>query len=259
MSAKGEKYFFITSLAKGMKVLEVLSNNNALILSDLARLLGSNRATTHRFLATLQELGYVEKDYKERYRLSYKMLEVGRKAIDRHGIHQIARPYMLELSLSFNETINLGFFDGVDILHLDKIDSKEILRMDSPIGSRAPAYCTALGKAVLAFLPQHDLENYLSQTELKPIGPNTITSPQMLQKELERIRENGFSLDDEELSSGLRCIGAPVFDHHRAQPVYAMSVSGPSMRMTSEKIKKISQKIISETNKLSQEIKKIHF
>lgn len=253
MPAKGEKYFFINSLAKGIHILEALSHHKALTVSEVAKRMHFNRAASHRFLATLRELGYVEKDENDRYHLTLKILEMGMKVSIHSEVNRIARLFMQELSVAFNETVNLGYFDGWDIFHLDKIDSKEILRMDTSLGSRAPAYCTALGKAILAFLPPNELSDYLHRTKLKPYTENTITGKKQLRKVLEAIRKNGFSRDNEELAHGLRCIAAPVFDHN-ARPSYAISVSGPSTRMTDDRFLLMEPKIINVCKRLSEKL-----
>jgi DNA-binding IclR family transcriptional regulator len=253
MPVSGEKYFFIGSLAKGIKIMELLAEQKQLSVSGVAKLLGSNRAASHRFLATLRELGYVEKDEDDRYRLTFKVFELGMKVANRFEIRQIARPLMQELALAFRETVNLGHFDGKGILHVDKIDSLEILRMDSPIGSRAPAYCTALGKAVLAFLPREEFERFLSRTTLKPHGPNTITTKKLFRLAVEDIRHRGYAVDDEELSAGLRCVAAPVFDH-TGRAAYAISASGPSLRMTPKRIEDIHPLVQKICRQLSQQL-----
>ena len=253
MPVSGEKYFFIGSLAKGIKVMELLAEQKQLTVSGVARLLGSNRAVSHRFLATLRELGYVEKDEDDRYRLTFKVFELGMKVANRFEIRQIARPLMQELALASGETVNLGHFDGKGILHVDKIDSLEILRMDSPIGSRAPAYCTALGKAVLAFLPRDEFERFLSQVTLKPHGPNTITTKKNFRLAVDDIRNRGYAVDDQEMSAGLRCVAAPVFDH-TGRAAYAISVSGPSLRMTPKRIEDIHPLVQKKCRQLSQQL-----
>ena len=253
MPAAGEKYFFITSLAKGLKVLELLAEKDELSVSAVAESIGLNRAGSHRFLATLKELGYVEKNDRNRYRLTFKLLGLGVKVANRFEIRRVALPFMQELALAFRETVNLGFWDGTGILHLDKVESREILRMDTPIGSHAPAYCTALGKAILAHLPPYDLNLYLSKIKLKPHGPNTITSRKQLREEIEKTRQRGYAVDDEELAPGLRCVAAPVFDH-TGRANYAISVSGPSMRMTNERIETIRPRLANVCAKLSEQL-----
>ena len=235
-----DKYFFIRSFAKGMNVLELLSDNEALTVTQVAKLMDINRASSHRFLSTLKELGYADKDDGSRYYLTSKVIELGMKVLDRFEIRKIARPFLQELSAKFNETINLGYFNDKEILTIDKIDSKEILRMDAGIGGGEPAYCTSLGKAILAFLPDQQLEEYFHAIELTPYTPNTVVSKAKLKEEFMHIKENGYAIDDEELSVGLRCVGAPLFNYS-GQALYAISISGPSIRMGSKRIEEMQR------------------
>ncbi|MEW5721745.1 MAG: IclR family transcriptional regulator [Thermodesulfobacteriota bacterium] len=253
MPSPGENYFFISSLAKGIKVLEILSEKDALTVSDVARQLGANRASSHRFLATLRELGYVQQVQDKRYRLTFKLFEMGFRFANRFEIREVARPYLQELSLAFNETVNLGYLDGLDVLHIDKIDGREILRVDSPLGSRAPVYCTALGKAMLSVMPQDELHNLLDRLVLKKQGPNTITSIKILIKELDKTRKRGFAVDDCEMAAGLRCIAAPVYDH-TGRASHAISVSGPALRITNERLEEIHPVVRRVGRELSEKL-----
>jgi DNA-binding IclR family transcriptional regulator len=230
MPAKGEKYFFISSIAKGIKTLELLAEKEKLSVSDVAKHLGFDRTGSHRHLATLRELGYVEQDDAHRYQLTSKLLVLGAKYSQRFEIRKMARPYLEKLNNIFNETINLGRFINNDILHIDRVDSTEILRIDSPLGTRAPAYCTALGKAILSVLPSDDLDAYLKQVKLERHGPNTITSPKKLRVELKETLKRGYAIDNEELVAGLCCIGSPVYNNADGA-YYAISLSVPKARL----------------------------
>lgn len=238
MSVAGKKYFVIGSLEKGINVIELLADHEALSVSEVAAHLDINRSAAHRFLATLRELGWAEKDDDGKYRLTFRVLEQAMKVADRFEIRRMARPFMQRLAGLTDETINLGYWDGRGVVHLDKIDSQNILRMDSRIGSHAPAYCTALGKSILAFLPEDALADYMAKTDFEAIGPKTITSTEALVKEMAKIRKKGVAVDDEEMAPGLRCVAAPVFDY-TDHPRYALSVSGPAMRMKKSLIAKI--------------------
>ena len=258
MIKSADKYFFIRSFAKGMTVLELLSDNEALTVTQVAKLMSINRASSHRFLSTLKELGYADKDDSARYFLTSKVIELGMKVLDRFEIRKIARPFLQELSAKYNETINLGYFNGEEVLTIDKIDSTEILRMDAGIGGGEPAYCTSLGKAILAFLPDMQLEEYLQAIELTPFTPNTVIAKDKLKEELIRIKENGYCIDDEELSVGLRCVGAPLFNHS-GQALYAISISGPSIRMGSKKIEDMQRELKKICQNLSGKMGNHHF
>lgn len=247
------KYYQITSLEKGVKILELLAEKKALTVSEVGVLLSIQRSAAHRFLATLRDLRYVEKNEDNRYRLTLRILEMGEKVAKRFEIKQEARKFMQELSKTFKETVNLGYLDGTEILHLDKIDSSEILRIDAPLWSKTPAYCTALGKAILAYLTKEELRDYLSRTRLIPHGPNTIVLKKKLREELQKTFKRGYAVDNEELAHGLRCVAAPVFDH-TGRVKYAISISCPSMRLPMDKIEKAQLKIKEACRELSAKI-----
>jgi DNA-binding IclR family transcriptional regulator len=242
MVATGKKYFFINSLAKGLDMLDLLVERGEASVSEAARVLGFNRAASHRFLSTLLELGYVEKTEQARYAASMKVMEMGLKLAGRLEIRKISKPYMQRLAEISRETVNLGLYDRSEILHVDKIDSREILRIDSPTGSRTPAYCTALGKAILAFLPQDELDHFFRGVKLRRRGPRSMTTRKKLRAALADIRLKGFAVDDEELSVGLRCVAAPIFDHS-GLAFYALSISGPAVRLSLERIAKIQPRL----------------
>jgi DNA-binding IclR family transcriptional regulator len=253
MELKSSKYYFVSSLGKGFKILELLAANREMSASQVANNMNTNRAGSHRFLNTLVDLGYVEKTERKRFRLTFKILEMGMRKLDGFEIRLVARPFMQELAFFSGETVNLGYWDGFAIVHLDKIDSSEILRIDLGLGALAPAYCTGLGKSILAFLPDEQLKKYLNSVKLKAMAPKTIPTIKKLKSEITLIRKLGYAIDNEELSIGLRCVGAPVFDF-TGKPVYALSVSGPTQRMSEEKMLAISKKLVPLCNKLSERI-----
>jgi DNA-binding IclR family transcriptional regulator len=253
MPSKGEKYYFVSSLAKGLRILEKLAANGEMSAARVAEHLKTSRAAGHRFLTTLCDLGYVEKTKEGRFCLTFKVVELGMRKLEGFDIRHTAHPYMQEAALAFGETVNLGHWDGKAIVHLDKINSTEILRLDVGMGAVAPAYCTGLGKAVLAFLPAQEFEDYLGSVKLVPMSPKTITDPQTLRAEIERVRKRGYAVDNQELSLGLRCVGVPIFDY-TGRPTFAMSVSAPVSRMSAEKIQAIQTKLRSLCRQISRQI-----
>ena len=246
-----KKYYKIASLEKGIKILELLAQHGELSVSEAARLMDTNRAGSHRFINTLKDLGYVEKNSSGKYQPTLKIMNLATKVANRFEIRRMAKPYMHRLSMMFKETINLGLFKNQEIIHIDKIDSLEVLRMDSALGDKAPAYCTGLGKSILAFLPDHELAHYLDNNELTAMAPNTITDKADFAAELARIKENGYALDDEEMTIGLRCIAAPIFDHN-AYPAYAISISGPAMRLTHRALEDMKEVLLTASQELSR-------
>jgi DNA-binding IclR family transcriptional regulator len=248
-----KKYYNIASLEKGIKLMELLVAHGELSVSEAARLMGTNRASSHRYISTLKDLGYAEKNSNNKYETSLKIMILSQKLADRFEIRRIAKPYMHRLSMMYKETINLGLFKNQEIIHIDKIDSLEVLRIDSALGDKAPAYCTALGKCILAFLPDHELAHYLSTIERLPLVSNTITDKDEFLQELSRVRKNRYAIDDEEMTIGLRCIAAPIFDHNN-YPVYAISISGPSIRLTHRVLERIKADILKVSEDLSHKM-----
>jgi DNA-binding IclR family transcriptional regulator len=250
-------YYKINSAEKTIKILELLADNGELSVAEAASILGMNRSTCHRFLVTLRELGYVVQNHLSHYKLSFQVFELGMKVADRMQIREVAYPYLKELSTLCNETINLGCLDNNEIVHLDKINSTEILRIDPSIGSRIPAYCTGLGKAILAYLPEEKLNQFLESVSLKKMTKNTIITKENLLEELERIRKQGFAVDHEELCIGLQCVASPVFDYTNC-PVYSISVAGPSSRLSKERINSMKEEVKRVCGELSKSIGQMH-
>lgn len=252
--SRGDKpYYKVGSLEKGLRILELLAERGELSVTEVARGLDLNRSAAHRFLATLRELHYVNQDESLRYRLSLKVFELGNRVANIVEIRRTARPYMRDLAARHGETVNLGYWDGGDVVHIDKVESRETLRVDAPIGSRVPAHTVALGKAILAFRPAEEQERYLASAKLEPLTPYTITDPERLRKELHRVRTRGYATDREELSLGLKCVAAPVFDYTE-HPSYAMSLSGPKPRMTDEKMALIQEDLRETCRQLSRQV-----
>ncbi len=253
MDAKAErKYYQIGSLEKGLKIMEAIVEQGELTVTKAAQRLDINRASAHRFITTLRDMGYVRKNHHNNYEATFKLLELGMKQANSFEIRQMAKPYMRELSAMFDETVNLGILDRDNIIYLDKVESRELLRMDSGIGTYCPAYITALGKAILAFLPEEEQRAYLARIGvMEATTPNTITSVEKLEKALIKIKKNGYSVDNEELALGLYCVGAPIFDFN-GHPVYALSVSGPVARI--KPMKALPSAIVECAAKLSRQL-----
>lgn len=248
-----QKYYYIASLEKGIRVLELLAEHGALHVSQIASALGYNRAGAHRFVSTLKDLGYVQQTSEGRYELTFKILEVSTKLGSRFEIRKSASSFMRQLSATFHETINLGFLDQLEVVHLDKIDSPELLRPDPDIGSRAPAHQTALGKAILAFLPPEELNVFLEHVDWNPQTPKACSNPDDLLVQIQTIQTSGYAQDDEELCLGLRCLAVPIFDQNN-YPRYAISISGPSLRMSAQRMDQMSRELIHAGQSLSKNL-----
>jgi len=167
----------IHSVENAFSLLEVLADNGLeLGIAELCRKIALPKGTVHRLLGTLKNLGYVEQNPQNRkYYLTVKIFKLGTAVTDKIGLVQII-PYMKELSQQFNETINLAILDRDEIIYLYSVGSDNTLKLDLKIGSNQPAYCAAVGKVLLAYLSEQELDGYLQRVKLKSYTPYTITS-----------------------------------------------------------------------------------
>jgi IclR family KDG regulon transcriptional repressor len=246
-------YYQISSLVKGLRVLELLAGKESLTVTEVAGLLDMDRSACNRFLLTLRDMGYVKADQRARYRLTLKVFEIGNKIANIVEIRPIARPYMRKLVNLHKETVNLGHLDGFDIVTIDVVSGRAVIRFDSPIGSCSPIHTLAMGKAILAFRPEEEQAAYLESVDFKPFTPNTITDVKRFRKELEKVRRQGYALDNEEWAIGVCCVAAPVFDF-TSHPSHAISISGPSRNFTDDKVAKIIKDLTILCKSLSEEL-----
>jgi DNA-binding IclR family transcriptional regulator len=220
-----------TTVAKAFTIVDVLAaqSDRGISLSDLSVQLSMPKSTVHRYLATLQQLGLAERSDADRFRLGTKIIELAGQFLANSDLRSESQAALDALATQTNETIHLAVPSGTEVVYIAKVESKHALRMYSYIGARLPMYCTALGKAILAFSTPERRRDVLAQP-LKARTPSTITSRQALERELETVRSQGFAIDDEENETGIRCVGAPIADYSQTA-IAALSVSGPGNRM----------------------------
>ncbi len=207
------------SLERGLAILSAFRSGRALIgISDLGRELGLSRSTTHRYVATLAALGYLQQDAPtKKYRLGPRVLDLGFSAINSMELREVAAPHLRDLSDSTGFTVNMAILDDLDIVYVERCRSgrarQREIDLHLHVGARLPAYCTSLGKVLLAYLPPEEQRARLARTTLTRRGPNTLTTRSAFVAELRRIRAEGFAINNEELAYGLRSIAAPVLSH----------------------------------------------
>lgn len=200
-------------------------------ISELARELGLTRSTTHRYVATLASLRYLEQDGPTRkYRLGPRVLDLGFSMLGSMELREIAAPHLRRLTDATGHTSNLAIRDDTDVILIDRVRGRpgryHHLEFTLHVGSRIPSYCSATGKALLAFLDRPDLDRLLDRIDLVQRGPHTLTDKNSLLTELEQVRRTGIATNDEELESALRSIAAPV-RARSGQVVAAVNVAIP--------------------------------
>lgn len=230
--AKNER-LFITSLARGLRLLETLADaGTSLTLTQLSHATGFTKATLSRFCHTLMELGYIEKTAAKRYQLTPKILGLGYGVICGYDLCQVAKPYLQGLSKTLGETVNMAVLENAEILYVARYKTEQILATELHIGSKLPVYCTSMGKVILAHLSEEECNGILQHVRIVPLTHNTLSSVEALLAELAIVRRQGFAINDEELSVGLRSSAAPVF--RQGRPVAAVNVAVPTTRYSRE-------------------------
>lgn len=183
-------------------------------IADMADDLGMSRSTTHRYVITLVALGFLEQGASRKYRLGLRVTDLGMSALNSTGLRDHTRSCLEELRQRSRNTVSLAVLDGPEILYVDRARSfrrgQHKIDLNLRVGSRLPAYCTAMGKVLLAFLPDADQRKVISQMELAKRGPHTITTRKALLAELEHVRDEGLAVNDEELAHGLVSIAVPI-------------------------------------------------
>jgi len=229
----------VNSLAKGFRVLEAFSaERSELTLTEVGTLAKLDPGTSFRMLNTLVMLGYVSRvPDSRRFRLTLKVTDLGLHAIGRADLRETARPVLRSMVGELNEAASLGVLDGGDVLYIDRVRAG-LTRMgvDIRIGTTIPAYCSAIGQAILAYLPPAELTRLLATPPRSGNLPNKPMSKDEIKRDLADVREHGYALRDSYFGSGLRILSAPVLDIDN-YPVAAVSVAAPAIRMTSKEFK----------------------
>lgn len=241
----------VQSLLRAIDILNLVSESKkGLNVTQISEVLDLHKSTVYRLLNTLQYKNYVEKDNHKNYKTGKKIIELGNKALNNIDLRNEARPYLKELGDITKETIHLGVIDNFEIFYIDKVESSHTIRMYSSIGKGGPLYCTGVGKALLAFSSEKYINDFIKNTKLKRFTSNTITNKEKLKDHLNEIQNQGYAVDNMEHEENIRCVATPIFDYER-QVIAAISISGPSHRITLTKIKEYSELAIKFSNKIS--------
>ncbi len=221
---QGKPLESVQSMARGLAVIKAFDRSHPrMTLSEVARRTDLTRATARRFLHTLISLGYADTDGRE-FWLRPKILELGYAYLSSLTLPEVAASHLRALAEQVDESASVCVLDGTDIVYVARVPTRRIMTVSISVGTRFPAFATSMGRVLLAALPAPEAAEMLARDELKPLTRNTITSPEELLAELERVRAQGWALVDQELEIGLRSIAVPVRDAHGAV-VAAMNVS----------------------------------
>ena len=241
----------VQTIARVMLILDTLAQYpQGLGLGNLAQNVDLPKGTTHRLISSLAHFDLVRQDpYSKHYMLGFKLVELGNVLLDQVDLRNEARPIILDLAEKVQETIHLVIRDHHKALYIDKVNlytSGSGLQMVSRLGSHIPLHCSSVGKVLMAYLPEDLRDDIIHKTGLQRRTNNTITDPDELKAHLQKVRRQGFAIDNEENEKGIRCVAAPIRDESGSVTA-AISISGPATRISLENIHHSLKGLVCET------------
>jgi IclR family transcriptional regulator, KDG regulon repressor len=253
MPDTSKRTYNITALQRGLHLLQMFSEApNGFTAKQVAERSRLPVSTVHRFLANLESSGFLNCSGNV-YHLGTACFAIGQAALAQLDIRRVSLPYLHELNRQTRETVHLTVRYGSFAVYVEKLDSTEQLRIFSRIGASVPLYCTAVGKVMLAYMPEDQRKRLLHQLELKRFTPNTIGSLQELEAELQRARKSGYACDLEEHELHIRCVAAPIWDHAGAVNA-SLSITAPIVRMPVSRLRQLAPLIQAAGLNISREL-----
>jgi IclR family transcriptional regulator, KDG regulon repressor len=225
-----------------------------LSVSEIGAKTNLHRSTAHRILMALEYNDLIQQNPENgKYRLGIKLFRLGHQAVSHLNLREICRPFLTRIMNETKETVHLAVLDEDQVLYLDKVEGPHALRMPSRVGRRIPTYCTSLGKAMLSCLDDQEVKNIFRNRVLRPFTANTVKTASQLLYDLRMIRKRGYSIDNEEIEIGLRCVGAPIKDYTGAM-VGAISAAAPSARLSGQKVHTVGRLVLTTAEEISEKL-----
>ena len=240
MTARPKRNYDITALQRGLRLLHLFSEApRGLTAKQVASLSRLPVSTVHRFLANLVTAGFLNRDGEGTHSLGIACFSIGQAAVGQLDIRRLSLPYLRELNQQTRETIHLTVRHGLSAVYVEKLDSPEPLRIHSRIGAAVPLYCTAVGKVMLAYMPEDEQQRILPALNLQRQTSNSVGNLQELKTELYRVRKNGYASDLEENERHIRCVAAPIWDH-TGSVQSSLSITAPTVRMPVARLRQLA-------------------
>lgn len=236
------------------RALDVLlcftSQTPELSMTEISEMVGINKSTVHRLLATLEGKNFLERDRDTGlYRPGIRLVQMAFLTMEHNDLKRLASPFLHELCDQYQENVHLAVLDETEVIYLDAVESTQRLKLAATPGQRLPAYCTASGKAILAFLPEEEVKDILKRGMPKHTK-NTLTTVKAFFEDVSRTRERGYAFSEQEFEEGINAIAAPICN----QPIASISVAGPAYRLTRERMIEIGPDLVAVAKKIAQTI-----
>jgi IclR family acetate operon transcriptional repressor len=254
MADNPKRSYNITALQRGLRLLQLFSESpHGLTAKQVAVRSRLPVSTVHRFLANLESSAFLNCSGAGVYQLGIACFAIGQAALGQLDVRRVSLPYLEELNRKTRETIHLTLRHGLSAVYVEKLDSPEPLRIHSRIGAAVPLHCTAVGKVMLAYMPDEARDKVLPQLGLKRLTANTVGNLQELAAELYRVRKNGYACDLEEHELHIRCIAAPIWDH-AGEVNASVSITAPMVRMAVTRLRQLAPLIQTAGVQISREL-----
>jgi DNA-binding IclR family transcriptional regulator len=245
----------VPSVERALAVLEILAESKrGFSISEMARRLGVPKSSIHLILTTLERRGYLVKNpQSRRYFVGLKLVSLAYLALDGFEVRERAVPFLLSLAAKTGLGVHMAVLEGNEAVLIERIESPGLVKLNTWVGQRMHVNCTALGKALVAFLPEEEFKRTVQAKRLIKHNQNTISSMVKFREELTRVRAAGYAVDDEEEEVGVRCVGAPVFDH-LDRVVAALSVAGTTTQIPGNRIEELARLVQDTGTRISREL-----
>lgn len=244
----------IQSLDRGLTILSIIAEKNSAGVTELASALNVDKSTVSRLVDTLKHHDLVQLDHDTgKYRLGFRILHLGEALKANLNIIAIARPTLLELSKALNESVHFCSFNNNCVYVMDQVRSSKNYNLSATVGMVEPFHCSAVGKCILAFRRADTIRALLENYTFTKYTNHTITSKEELLVHLEKIRTQGYALDDEEMSPGVRCLALPIYDY-RNSVRYSIGISGPKANINAVTMEHYIRKMVAAARQISKEI-----
>jgi IclR family KDG regulon transcriptional repressor len=245
----------VRAVERALTVLTCFTNQTPeLTLTQISERIGINKSTVHRLLATLERQHFLERDLPTGvYRPGSRLLQLAYLALENNDLRRLASPFLKHLSDLHRENVNLAILDDTEVVYTEVIESPQRVKLAAVTGQRLPAFCTASGKAILAYLPEGTSQQVLDRG-VPQYTQRTLSSPGIFFEDMHRTRERGFAISEQEYEDGINAIAAPIFNANH-QPIASISVAGPAYRLSMERMVEIGPSVVDTANKIAQEVK----
>ncbi|MFD0967006.1 DNA-binding transcriptional regulator KdgR [Seminibacterium arietis] len=249
----------VSSVLKVFSILEMLSEQKSIGITELSQRIMMSKSTTYRFLQTMKTLGFVfQEGETDKYGLTLKLFEIGAKPLEYLDLISIANKEMLFIAEQTGEAVHLGTLEDNEIIYLHKIDSSYALRMYSRIGRRNPLYSTAIGKVLLSSYNNDEIRTMLENVTFVRHTDKTLENIDLLECEIEKVRQQHYAEDNEEQEAGLRCIATPIYDRF-GQIIAGISISLPTIRFKEENLPHLVKLLQHSSQRISQQLGYYHY